>query len=140
MEKLFDIIEDGIQEQGFQCIRMKDFEDFCKKLDCMGGSYKGFIMYDSLDDFCLMYVDTEKMRKKAYERSVSMQKGLNICMSRSDIEFINAVPERYVYNMIKGRMKDFYLMDYDDEKKKSKKKHFLQFYENILGCLGCKKQ
>lgn len=71
MEQLLDYFEEDIQKLGYQCIRVRNFEDFYMKLNCMGGSYKGFVIVHSLNDIGLIYIDTDEIKREAIKRSRS---------------------------------------------------------------------
>ena len=92
MDKLIQKLEEEIQSHGYQCIRIKDVTDYCTKLNCMGGTYKGFLMTEELENFCLFYIDTEKMEKEAFMKQTQRPR-YRFRTSESTAEYVNSLPE-----------------------------------------------
>ena len=63
MKKLLEKFGESINSGGHQFITVSSIEDFYDKLYKMGGKYKGFIVTEKLEGFCMLYIDTEEMRR-----------------------------------------------------------------------------
>lgn len=121
MKELLGIFEESVQSRGHQCITVSSIEDFYNKLHCMGGSYKGFIMSDKLDSFCMLYVDTEKMRNSDFiVRGMHELRRYNL--SSTDRIFLSRQPEQYVVRFLSGSNQhsflDTFYNDYIPPRKK----------------------
>ena len=73
MKELLKTFNDSIQTSGHQCMTVSSIEDFCEKLHNLGGKYKGFVMTEELEGFCMLYIDTEEMLRiqNTIERKLS---------------------------------------------------------------------
>ena len=108
MKELFKKLEDVIQESGYQCIRIKDYYDFSQKLNCMGGEYKGFVMTEELDKFCMLYIDTVEMAKEAYKKSFELSK-FKISISPENKVYASNMPQEYIRKFTDYTTLGFYL-------------------------------
>ena len=120
MKALISNFKASIQANGHQCIEVKDYEDFCTKLNCMGGSYKGFVMTTQLDNFCLFYIDTEIMRAKAYAEFNTLP-DIRFTMSPEARKFAEAQPESFARKCINGQQMFEYMKTYEEEFESQKK-------------------
>ncbi len=126
MEKLFKKLETVIQESGYQCIRIKDYYDFSQKLNCMGGDYKGFVMTEEIENFCILYIDTQKMENEAHEKWVKFSKFMGTISPENRV-YLSNMPQEYVkkftdYTTLKFYLrasKEFNKFYYEKEKNKS---------------------
>lgn len=126
MKELFKRLEDVVQESGHQCIRIKDYYDFSQKLICMGGVYKGFVMTEELNNFCMLYIDTLQMEKEADEKSRKLSQ-LRGTISPENKVYLSNMPQEYVKKYTDYTTLGFYLRAtkeynrfyYEKEQKKS---------------------
>lgn len=117
MENLLKKLEEEIQLHGHQCIRIKDVADYRTKLNCMGGTYKGFLMTEELGNFCLFYIDTEKMEKEACLRQKELPR-YRFRTSESNAEYVNSLPETFVDRCTSGYYQEYYHDEYKDTQQK----------------------
>ena len=108
MKELLKKLEDVIQESGHQCIRIKDYYDFSQKLNCMGGYYKGFVMTEELDRFCMLYIDTVEMEKVAEKRSYEISQ-CRINITPENKVYVSNMPQEYVKKFTDYTTLGFYL-------------------------------
>lgn len=126
MKELFKRLEDVIQESGYQCIRIKDYYDFSQKLNCMGGVYKGFVMTEEINNFCMLYIDTLQMEKEAEEKSIKLSQ-LRGTISPENKVYLSNMPQEYIKKYTDYTTLGFYLRAtkeynrfyYEKDKKKS---------------------
>lgn len=108
MKELLKKLEDVIQESGYQCIRIKDYYDFSQKLNCMGGEYKGFVMTEELNKFCMLYIDTVEMSKEAEKKSFELSR-YKISISPENKVFLSNMPQEYIRKFTDYTTLGFYL-------------------------------
>ena len=108
MKELLKKLEDVVQESGYQCIRIKDYYDFSQKLNCMGGEYKGFVMTDEPEKFCMLYIDTVEMEKEA-DRKYNEISRLKINISPENKVYVSNMPQEYVKKITDYTTLGFYL-------------------------------
>ena len=116
MKELLKNLEDVVQESGHQCIRVKDYYDFSQKLKCMGGSYKGFIMTEELDTFCLLYIDTIKMEIEADQKQRRFIKSTMNISPENRVLIMNSSGE-YVKEFTKLTTFKFYMRAFKEYEK-----------------------
>ena len=119
MKELMTQMEETIQKNGYQCIRIKDYYDFSQKLNCMGGEYKGFVMTEEPDRLCILYIDTIEMLKEAEKKSIEFSQIMET-MSYENRIFLSNMPEEYIKKYNDYRTLGFYLRA---------KKEYDRFYE-----------
>lgn len=108
MKELLKKLEDVIQENGYQCIRIKDYYDFSQKLNCMGWEYKGFVMTEEPEKLCMLYIDTVEMEKEA-DRKYSEISRLKINISPENKVYVSNSPQEYVRKFTDYTTLGFYL-------------------------------
>ena len=108
MKELLKKLEDLIQESGYQCIRIKDYYDFSQKLNCMGGEYKGFVMTEELNRFCMLYIDTKEMEKEADKKHLEMSR-YKINISPENKVYVSNMPQEYIRKFTDYTTLGFYL-------------------------------
>ncbi len=108
MKELFIKLEDVIQESGYQCIRIKDYYDFTQKINCMGGEYKGFVMVEEPERFCMLYIDTVEMAKEAERKSLDLSR-LMMTISPENRVYLSNMPQEYIKKYTDYTTLGFYL-------------------------------
>ena len=131
MNKLIQKLEEEIQSHGYQCIKIKDVADYRTKLDCMGGAYKGFLMTEELGNFCLFYIDTEKMENEAFAKQTKLPQ-YRFRTSESSAEYVNSLPETFVERCISGYYQECYHNEYISACKKAEKGNILTKLKNLF--------
>ena len=123
MKELINTIGENIQAHGYQCIKVKDYEDFNVKLNCMGGSYKGFIMTEHFENFCLFFIDTEKMNNEAYARYNGLPQ-YRFRMTPEAKQYTDSLPETFARKCIEGDYQREYTIRYEETLNKEKPHSF----------------
>ena len=131
MNKLIQKLEEEIQSHGYQCINIKDVADYRTKLDCMGGSYKGFLMTEELNNFCLFYIDTEKMEKEAFAKQNKLPQ-YRFRTSESSAEYVNSLPETFVERCTSGYYQECYHNEYTEAREEANKGNILTRLKNLF--------
>ena len=108
MKELLKKLENVIKESGHPCMRIKDYYDFHQKVRGMEDGYKGFIMTEEGEDFCMLYVDTIKMSIEAERKREKFVKQ-TMLISPDDKVYLKNSPEEYVKEFTKLTTFKFYL-------------------------------
>ena len=101
MKDLLNVFKNESHKKGFQCIVVSSYDDLCTKLDCMGGSYKGFVMSDKLEGFCMFYIDTDRMREEVEEWRMKLDK-IRLRCNPEEKAYVAHQPEEYAKRFIDG--------------------------------------
>lgn len=131
MKELISIIGENIQAQGYQCIKVKDYEDFNVKLNCMGGSYKGFIMTEHFENFCLFFIDTEKMNNEAFAQYNSLPR-YRFRMTPEAKQYTDSLPETFARKCIEGDYQREYMSRYEESLNEEEKPSIISKIKNIF--------
>lgn len=121
MEELLKTFKECMQNHGHKCMTVSSVEDFCEKLHNMGGKYKGFVMTDKLEGFCMLYIDTEEMMriKNSIESKLT---DIRLRIDPIDKLMLSITPEEYVKRFISGTTQysllDTYYNEYIPPRKK----------------------
>ncbi len=108
MKELSKKLEDVVQASGYQCIRVKDYYDFSQKLRCMGGTYKGFVITEEPERFCMLYIDSLEMDKEATVKSMKLQQ-YTIKLTPEDQVYLHNTPQEYIKKFTDYTTLGFYL-------------------------------